>query len=281
MAGDWIKMRDNLWDDPRVAMLCDITDQPEAMIIGALYWLWTTADQHTENGILIGLSTRSIDRKTGVKDFAQALIQINWLADHPEGVRIIKFEEHNGKSAKKRLETAKRVAEFRLKNELDNDVVVDDDAEDLGMKRTCNTESVTELENVVTSALARIREEKNKNIINFKKTNKKNSLDDFEKFWDAYPVKKSKGQAERTWQKLNPGHDLVDAMIRAIGEQTSERDILRKQGVFVPEWKHPGTWLSGRCWEDQALSAAARSPPVKKSHNEFSPSDYHDGDIPL
>ena len=34
MAGDWIKMRSsNLWDDPRIARLCDTTDQPEAMTV--------------------------------------------------------------------------------------------------------------------------------------------------------------------------------------------------------------------------------------------------------
>lgn len=30
MAGDWIKMRSNLWDDPRVTGICDLTDQKEA-----------------------------------------------------------------------------------------------------------------------------------------------------------------------------------------------------------------------------------------------------------
>lgn len=89
MAGDWIKMRGNLWDDPRVARLCDLTGQTEAAIVGGLYWLWATADQHTENGIMPGLTLRQIDRKTGVQGLGQALCDIGWLADHPEGVRII------------------------------------------------------------------------------------------------------------------------------------------------------------------------------------------------
>ena len=117
MSGDWIKMRVNLWDDPRVGRICDLTGAKEATVIGALYWLWATADQHTENGILPGLSMQQIDRKTGVKGFASALVDVRWLADHPEGVRIVHFEEHNGKSAKKRLETAKRVAKHRAGNE--------------------------------------------------------------------------------------------------------------------------------------------------------------------
>lgn len=116
MAGDWIKMRGNLWDDPRVSRLCDLTDQGEAAIVGGLYWLWATADQHTEDGCMPGLTLRQIDRKTGVQGLGQALCDIGWLADHPEGVRILNFEEHNGASAKKRCQTAKRVANFKSGN---------------------------------------------------------------------------------------------------------------------------------------------------------------------
>lgn len=113
MAGDWIKMRGNLWDDPRVSKLCDVTDQPEAMIVGALFWLWATADQHTEDGLLPGLTLRQIDRKTGVQGFGEALCGIGWLADHPDGVRIVNFDEHNGASAKRRCTDAQRKANSR------------------------------------------------------------------------------------------------------------------------------------------------------------------------
>ena len=113
MAGDWIKMRSNLWDDPRITSLCELTGSLEAMVIGALYWLWSAADQHSKDGIMPGLTVKGIDRKTGVKGFGDALISIKWLADHPEGVRILHFEDHNGSSAKTRLMTAKRVAEHK------------------------------------------------------------------------------------------------------------------------------------------------------------------------
>ena len=116
MAGDWIKMRSNLWDDPRVSRICDLTDQIEAPVVGALYWLWAMADQHTEDGILPGLTLRQIDRKTGIPGVGDALVEVGWLADHPEGVRITRFEEHNGSSAKKRIQTAKRVAIHKAGN---------------------------------------------------------------------------------------------------------------------------------------------------------------------
>lgn len=113
MAGDWIKMRGNLWDDPRIAKMCDLTDQSEAAVVGGLYWLWAAADQHTEDGVMRGMSLASVNRKVGIKGFGEALVAIGWVADHPDGIRVINFEEHNGASAKKRLETAKRVALHR------------------------------------------------------------------------------------------------------------------------------------------------------------------------
>jgi hypothetical protein len=113
MAGDWIKMRGNLWDDPRVMRLADETDQPEAMIIGGLYWLWATADQHSSDGTLEGMTLRAIDRKTGIKGFGDALVLIGWLVENATGVTVSRFEEHNGASAKARIQTAKRVANHK------------------------------------------------------------------------------------------------------------------------------------------------------------------------
>lgn len=116
MAGDWIKMRGNLWDDPRVGAIVDATDASEAAVVGSLYWLWATADQHTEDGLLPGLTLRQIDRKTGVPGFAAALVAIGWVIEEQGGIRIVKFEEHNGASAKKRCQTAKRVAKHGAKD---------------------------------------------------------------------------------------------------------------------------------------------------------------------
>jgi 5-methylcytosine-specific restriction endonuclease McrA len=113
MAGDWIKMRGNLWDDPRVGRLVDMTDTSEAHVIGALYWLWATADQHSTDGVMTGLTLRQIDRKTNLSGLAAALLSIGWITDHPDGVRVERFDDHNGASAKKRLETARRVAKHR------------------------------------------------------------------------------------------------------------------------------------------------------------------------
>lgn len=122
MAGDWIKMRGNLWDDPRVSGLCDQTGAQEAAIIGGLYWLWTTADQHTEDGVLPGMTLRAIDRKTGIETFGQALVSIGWINELDDGILIVRFDEHNGTSAKRRCMEAQRKANSRKLSANDADI---------------------------------------------------------------------------------------------------------------------------------------------------------------
>lgn len=113
MAGEWIKVRTNLWDDPRIGQLCEMTDQGEAAVIGGLYWLWATADEHSSNGLLHGMTTRTIDRKTGVSGLGNALVAIGWISESADGVTVLRFDEHNGASAKARAQTAKRVANHK------------------------------------------------------------------------------------------------------------------------------------------------------------------------
>jgi hypothetical protein len=113
MAGDWIKMRGNLWDDPRVARICDETNKREAEVIGGLYWLWSMADEQSEDGNLIGLSLATIDRKTGIKTFGAALLKVGWILEITDGLKIARFEEHNGSSAKRRAQMAKASSNYR------------------------------------------------------------------------------------------------------------------------------------------------------------------------
>ncbi|MBU9403775.1 hypothetical protein KTE13_28930 [Burkholderia multivorans] len=126
MAGDWIKMRTNLWDDPRVSNLCDLTGCSEAAVIGGLYWLWATADDHSADGEMHGLTLAAIARKTGVPNLGTALRDIGWIEEIDGGIRLIRFNEHNGTSAKKRAQTGKRVATHRSNADVTQGALQDD-----------------------------------------------------------------------------------------------------------------------------------------------------------
>ena len=70
----------------------------------------------------------------------------------------------------------------------------------------------------------------------------------FWKFWNAYPRKKSKGQAEKVFIKINPDEQLLAIMIAKI-EQAKKSDSWKKEnGQFIP---YPATWLNAQGWEDE------------------------------
>lgn len=73
--------------------------------------------------------------------------------------------------------------------------------------------------------------------------------EDFDLFWNAYPKKKSKADAEKAFKKLNPDKQLLDTMLDALEEQKRSQDWKRDNGQFIP---YPATWLNGRRWEDDA-----------------------------
>lgn len=72
----------------------------------------------------------------------------------------------------------------------------------------------------------------------------------FARFWSAYPKKRSKGQAEKAFQKIKPNEQLLDAMLVAIERAKTSDDWQKAGGQFIP---YPATWLNAKGWEDEGL----------------------------
>lgn len=79
--------------------------------------------------------------------------------------------------------------------------------------------------------------------------NEINTLSGFDLFWMSYPKKKSKGQAEKAWSKINPKNGLVEKMLAKIESLRLSKDWIKDGGQFIP---YPATWLNAKGWEDEA-----------------------------
>lgn len=84
---------------------------------------------------------------------------------------------------------------------------------------------------------------------NYQKTNAHALTARFEQFWLAYPKKKSKGQAEKTFAKINPDEQLLTAIIAGVRRARTSRDWRKDAGQYIP---HASTWLNAKGWEDEA-----------------------------
>lgn len=104
----WIKMRADLWEDPRTARIAQLLEVPLPHAIGLLHRFWSWADKMTADGFVPHATATFIDEHVASQGFAQALDTVGWFEECEGGIRIPRFEEHNGRSAKRRATEAKR-----------------------------------------------------------------------------------------------------------------------------------------------------------------------------
>jgi len=69
----------------------------------------------------------------------------------------------------------------------------------------------------------------------------------FENFWEAYPKKKSKGDAEKAWKTLKPNEHLADTILQAVQRAKTSREWAESGGKFIP---YPASWLRDKGWLD-------------------------------
>lgn len=121
MAGDWIKFELATSDKPEVWIIADsIGIDPDA-VVGKLLRVWGWFDQQTENGNAPTVTKMLLDRLVGVTGFCKAVIDAGWMMDDGVNIFLPHFDRHNGKTAKNRAVTAKRVASFKNKASESND----------------------------------------------------------------------------------------------------------------------------------------------------------------
>jgi hypothetical protein len=124
MAGDWIKMRCNLWTHPKVLTLASALERTDcgqnapqcgALVraIGALHGAWSVADQHADDDGRIDMTAESLDSVVYTPGFCRAMESIGWLTIGDGWLQFVNYQEHNGATAKRRATEAKRKSSVR------------------------------------------------------------------------------------------------------------------------------------------------------------------------
>lgn len=121
MAGDWIKFEIGTSDKSEVwAIAQALTIDPDA-VVGKLLRVWAWFDQHTEEGNAPIVTKMLLDRIVGVTGFCNSVIAAGWMTESESEISLTNFDRHNGKTAKNRATTAKRVASFKKGKKESND----------------------------------------------------------------------------------------------------------------------------------------------------------------
>lgn len=222
MAGDWIKMRKNLPDDPAVIGISTQLSLDPDVVIGKLYRFWAWADTHSANGRYAHVTQVWLDSYLRAEHFASALESVGWLSIDESGISIPRFQRHMSQGAKKRALTNQRVALHR--------------------KKPCNARGVTK------ALPEKRREEKSNNSTNVELSPLPPSLDS-EEFrsawadWLAYRQERKFKTTEQTRKAQLATLAVWGSVVAVESLRTSIRQGW--QGFFDPREKRPGSVQGG------------------------------------
>lgn len=114
MAGEWLKFDASTPEKQEVFSITVAMgwEDPD-LTVGKLLKVWRWFDQQTIDGNAPRVTLALLDKIIGVTGFAKAMCEVGWLECSDAGISLPNFERHNGKTAKDRCLTAKRVAKHK------------------------------------------------------------------------------------------------------------------------------------------------------------------------
>lgn len=125
MAGDWIKMRADLFTHPKVVRISSALKADNLRTVGGLMSAWCLFDAHSIDGRLSGYSMKTLDDHLRWEGFSAAMRSVGWLEsgsdDDGEFLVLPRFDAHNGHSAKRRAQDADRKKDVRKTSALEAD----------------------------------------------------------------------------------------------------------------------------------------------------------------
>lgn len=300
MQADWIKMRTDLYRDPKVIGMADHLMQNDGLlarhinqfcqrhmavtrnvtrcaVVGGLVAVWgVLRHRGTRVGddlLVPNCSDAVLDDIADVPGFGEAMCSVGWAVETEDGVILPKFF---GDLNAEPIKSSGAERQKRYRDRLRNGDVTRDGNGDVtrpvtvtGEKRERREESNTPLPPVGGSVERPARAAKTRA-----------EHPHFAAFWAAYPRKEAKANAVKAFASLNPDAELLALLIEAIERQRRRGGCLEDRTTAdgrstIP---HPASWLNGRRWED--LMPAAARPAVPTMSSNSTPYEPYENFIP-
>jgi len=97
-------MQKSLPRDSRVVRISSALNADRNRTVGGLFSAWCLFDEQTEDGILSGYTPAILDEVVNFPGLAMAMQSVGWLEVGDGFLAVPRFDEHNGKTAKRRAQ---------------------------------------------------------------------------------------------------------------------------------------------------------------------------------
>lgn len=113
MAGDWIKVRVRLVDDPAVLAIGTRFGILPETVVGYLIRAWSWATDQLADGHAPGVTLAHFDRVVGLQNFGESLVEVGWLRVTKSGLIFPKWDRHLSQGSKARALATNRKSQER------------------------------------------------------------------------------------------------------------------------------------------------------------------------
>lgn len=126
MAGDWLKIREDLHEDPAVVRIATWMKVRPEVVVGYLVRFWGWVSRNSTDGVVANLSLDEIEGVLNLPHFLGFLCRVGWLevieGETETQVIVPKFDRHLSNPSKARALKTRQKQLQRHKNDTANDV---------------------------------------------------------------------------------------------------------------------------------------------------------------
>ena len=239
----WIESHQTLVRHPKTMRLARSLGVSVPTAIGHLHCLWWWALEYAQDGELTEFEPEDIASASlwegDAQAFVSALIESCFLDHADTALYIHDWHDYAGKLIEKRKSDAERKRQSRTSDQRPTDIQRTSNGHPRdGAGNRNHDPNLTMVHENPPIIPPKIR----------KPFRSRKQQDQFDQFWQRYPKKKSKGQAEKAWAKINPDEQLHEAILNGLERAKTAGDWQKNNGEFIP---HPATWLNAKGWEDE------------------------------
>ncbi|MEZ6141580.1 MAG: hypothetical protein R3B84_13490 [Zavarzinella sp.] len=279
MAEDWIKMRTDLYRDPKVCLMadllmadgfdsdrniCNVTRNGANVtrnvfrnaVVGGLVTVWGTfrhrGKREGDNLIFTYGNSDILDDIADLPGFGAAMVAVGWLVIVDNRLVFPNFfSDYNSevKPASLAKSNAQRQAEYRARKAVSGN---NDDPQ----KRVTNVTLRNDREE-------KSREEKSKE--NTPPIPPEGGDGEFESFWNSYPKKTGKKAALSEWLNLAPTPELVARILADLAQRCQSQAWTNDDGRWIP---NPAKYIQEERWNDEQPTRKATKPISNEAANE-------------
>jgi len=265
----WIEIHQSLPTHKKTLLASDALGITPVHLMGHMVAFWLWALDNVPDGDLDNISPRVIARAAqwegDPEQFVGALISVGFIDETGNGLAIHDWYDYAGRLIERRIAERERSRQRRAAAQKGNTKTTAgrppvDHATTVGTVQYPTVPNSTDKEYICATEAHNDsdendeeQQERQSNIDKDKKQPRKpfrsiKQQDRFDTFWEEYPRKRSKGQAEKTWIKLDPDDATFECILEGLDNAKRSIDWQKDGGQYIP---YPSTWLNAKGWEDE------------------------------